>query len=321
MSIKYSIVVPVYNSEKFIRDCINSALKQGVPDFEVIVIDDGSSDSSWEIITQFRRNYERVVAIRKKNEGVALARNKALDYVRGEYVLFLDSDDLMADDLLEVVDKYIREDSIDILEFSYNYIDQNGNIFGGKTLEENYVRSNDHCLTLFLRGENSKSFCWNKVFRVEVIRELRFRYFSYSEDYLFNIEAFMKATSVRTISNPLYYYRSHPESAVNIPFNERKIDIVEAGEFAYNFLHEPKQRLYVSIYILDHCISLYYMVKSLGTCERKKYQHYFFHRFLLVYTRMYNDNAYTDLKSFHKIKYLIFRISPRIYSVLQKGLH
>ena len=123
---KVSIIIPVYNAEKYLNQCLESLCNQTLTDFEVVCINDGSTDSSLEILQDFASKDSRFIIIDKKNEGQGVARNIAIKQAKGEYLLCLDSDDWLETDALEKAYNKITTDNTDILFFDvYNYSEKN----------------------------------------------------------------------------------------------------------------------------------------------------------------------------------------------------
>ena len=113
--IKYSFIVPVYNTEKFLKKCLDSLVNQTYKDFEIIVVNDGSTDKSSNIISKYQKKYKNIIVINKENEGLSMARNRGIQKSSGKYIIFVDSDDYVSDKLLENIDKEMED--CDILRF------------------------------------------------------------------------------------------------------------------------------------------------------------------------------------------------------------
>ena len=122
----FSITIPVYNVEKYIHQCLDSVMEQTFKDFEVIILDDGSTDNSGNICDEYAHKDSRVKVIHDKNMGLLMARRRALQYVKGEYVLFLDSDDYWEKDLLENIYNIFSENKIDMVFFRYKAVNAEG---------------------------------------------------------------------------------------------------------------------------------------------------------------------------------------------------
>lgn len=200
-----SIIVPVYNTERFVSKCIESILGQSFEDFELILIDDGSTDQSGDICDKYATKDSRVKAIHQKNRGVSAARNRGLDVAQGNYLYFVDSDDYLESNALEIIYPYFFDSDIDMVCFGFQYRDENSNL----------IRLNEYTQKVLIREELIEEFfkspnrlngsCWNKIFRKEKISALRFdETVSYSEDWIFLFEAIYCCRQGITIPYCLY---------------------------------------------------------------------------------------------------------------------
>lgn len=212
---KFSVVVPIYGVEKYLEECINSVLSQTYTDFELILVDDKSPDNCPAICDAYAEKDSRIKVIHKpENEGVGFARNTGLSVASGDYVLFVDSDDSIKENLLEECLDYL-EDDMDILAFGadFRYEDENGAV----TRTERTV---PECFCAKTPGESAEMFAilnrsrifqypWNKVFKREFLIDtgVQFEKTKLIEDFLFNIAVFPKAKYIKSIDKPYYNYR------------------------------------------------------------------------------------------------------------------
>ncbi len=209
---KYSIIVPVYNSEKFIRECLDSLVKQTYKDYEIIVWNDGSTDNSVAILEEYEK-YDVVKVYYDSNSGASLARKKALNYASGTYLLFVDSDDVVSNILLETIDKYM-DNGIDLLQFSsitfYNKLSSkdipvNNSITVTKLNREEFM---DDIVRKTIIDGNEAIVLWNKVYRREIFLRIDRDYpHQFLEDYVLNMDYYTNVNSYVKIDAVLYYYR------------------------------------------------------------------------------------------------------------------
>lgn len=125
-NIKFSIIVPVYNVEKFLRESLDSIVAQTLKDFEVICVNDGSTDNSLEILKEYANNDSRIKVISQENQGQGVARNNAIDIAQGKYLLFVDPDDFIESNTLEVLYNKFHETDVDIIQFDYATCKEDG---------------------------------------------------------------------------------------------------------------------------------------------------------------------------------------------------
>lgn len=214
----FSIIIPMYNSEKYIRRCLESVIDQEFNDYEVIVIDDGSTDETIEIISKYVDSELNIELIQQNNAGVSAARNTALNYATGEYILFLDSDDYLIGNSMSRLNEILKKNkSIDILLF--NYCEKRPNEiknhilspkFLGKISKETAIES------IFYDVGGYLGYCWNKVYKHSILYDKSFdEQVTYLEDMLFNISCIMDANIIMGIDNQLYVYRWREDSVVH----------------------------------------------------------------------------------------------------------
>lgn len=172
-----SVVVPIYNAEKYIRRCVDSILLQTYRNLEVILVDDGSTDETPEILDDYAAKDDRVRVIHKENVGHAHSRNQGLFAANGEFITFMDCDDYMHPDFMEKMYGAICEDGSDMACCSFNYVDESGNRLGWSEpeLKRNAVSSID-AQKDFLTTYNIEGFSWNKLVRRSILTNNNLRY-------------------------------------------------------------------------------------------------------------------------------------------------
>lgn len=214
---KYSIIVPVYNAEKYIKQCVDSILSQKINDFELILSDDRSTDNSLEICRAYAEKHPNVKVISAtRNGGVSRARNAGIDISEGKYLLFVDSDDFVSEDYLEVIDKN-ESDDIGLVAFgNYEYVIPDISYDSvAKTVESSMntdlsrISPSEEDWLRFIIDSFFASPC-NKLFKADIVKDNHIRFDEGSvcyEDLMFNLAYCEKIESFRCISIPLYYYR------------------------------------------------------------------------------------------------------------------
>lgn len=211
---KISIIVPVFKVEKYIHRCLDSIINQTFSDWECILIDDGSPDNSGKICDEYAEKDTRFRVIHQENQGVSAARNAGLDAAKGEWIGFVDSDDWIASEYVEVLTD--NKDNIDILMFSNEILYDDG----GKTililenkLLTNQIEFEDYILSLKNRNYQNWEFfgyVWNKCYRRDIIQQYGIQFpknLSYREDNVFNEAYYRHTRSMKVIPRVLYYYR------------------------------------------------------------------------------------------------------------------
>ena len=206
VSDKISVIVPVYNVEKYLPRCIDSILNQTYKNLEIILVDDGSPDNCPAICDEYTQRDSRIKVIHKENGGVSSARNAGLDVATGEYIGFVDSDDWIATNMYEFLINSLTEQKADISICNFHSVDINGNsynnvqYFGG-------IFFQDEILNKYLSDSLCTPCVFNKLFNAQTIGGIRFDLSKkIGEDFLFNYFVFKNAKKIVTVEDLLYYY-------------------------------------------------------------------------------------------------------------------
>lgn len=208
MKYKISIVTPVYNSKKYIRKCIESIICQTYSYWELILIDDGSSDGSEEICDQYAVLDSRIKVIHKKNEGVTSARNDGIKYISGQYLLFVDSDDYIEPETLEILTDKVLENNYDIVMFGHHkmYENKETNISESDYQLDCSVMDQEHAMkNIYFYG----GMLWNKFIKVSLFKNNNITFnkdLNASEDWLFVLQLITKGRNFLYIKDKLYTY-------------------------------------------------------------------------------------------------------------------
>ncbi len=212
---KISVIVPVYNCEAYIKQCIESVLKQTFTDFELLLVDDGSSDRSGEICDDYAKKDARVRVIHKSNgNGAGEARNKGLECALSPFVEFLDSDDWLQEDMLEKLWDAQEKYQSDVVICGYRNIVslENPRYNFDTKYPSNVISGKQHVREYFVKyfPEGMVGYPWNKLYRTDIIRKqgLTFPKMRRLEDGIFNIDYFSHAEKICVIEDVLYNYRA-----------------------------------------------------------------------------------------------------------------
>ncbi|MBU8586943.1 glycosyltransferase [Priestia megaterium] len=241
-----SIIVPVYNVENYLVKCVNSILNQTLDNIEIILINDGSTDSSGEICNDFARIDERVSVIHQKNGGLSDARNTGLDVAKGKFVAFVDSDDYIHKDMYRLLVKTIEESECDIAEAGYKEVFEDTPyddkvVYDDKVSKRTY--SGKSAIASTIMDHDCRNYVWNKLYKRELWKHSRFPYGKLFEDVFTTYKIVEKASKVVKIDSVLYYYFQRSNSIVNSSFSIRKLDHCEALEEMMLFIEKKYPEL------------------------------------------------------------------------------
>lgn len=211
-----SIIVSIYNGENYLDRCLKSLVKQSVNHFEIILVDDGSIDSSYQICKHYASIYKNIKIIQKQNEGLSIARLAGLKVASGDYVIFIDCDDYVASNLVEELYKRIKLNYADLILFDYFVIDkfENKSIHTVNLPESLERKYNPDIYAIESIGDNwnnqnfIQSFLWIRCIKKNILNEQMFvsERICYTEDVLFNLSISYKINTVSYIKKPLYFY-------------------------------------------------------------------------------------------------------------------
>lgn len=218
----FSIIIPFYNVEKYITKCLESIIEQEYTDYEVILVDDGSQDSTRGIVEEKIKGCYRFRLIIQDNSGVSTARNKAMDVAKGKYLWFIDSDDWIENGALEIIHNHIRE--VEVLGFSnYQFFEDDNFLRPNPINADSLIITNSEIVEKKYRFETAP---WIYVFNKDFLEKnkIRFREDIYiHEDEFFLAECLQKITTCQFISNQLYYHRIRQGSLMRSKNTERKL--------------------------------------------------------------------------------------------------
>lgn len=215
-SIKLTIAVAIYNVENYLEKCLESLLNQTKKNgYEILLINDGSKDNSLTICENYLKKGLKAEIITKENEGLISVRNLSIQLARGEYILFLDGDDFIEENTIEIIMNEITEN--DLLVFGFYWINNNFYTKDKRFIENKVYCSKEKIKDLVYMDKINTSV-WNKIFRVSILREnnIKFLNFYKCEDIMFNIEYLKKCHRVKIIKNVLYNYIFRDDSLSNI---------------------------------------------------------------------------------------------------------
>lgn len=205
-----SIIVPVYNAEKYIHRCIDSILHQEYTDYELLLVDDGSTDASGAICDEYASNDKRIHVFHKPNTGVSDTRNMALGKAKGTYLQFLDSDDWITPDATKLMVRAAQENHCDLVISDFYRVVGKRISHKGDIEEEGVLSQEEFAAHMMVNpADFYYGVLWNKLFRREIVEQHQLRMdteISWCEDFMFNLEYIRYAQTFYALQAPIYYY-------------------------------------------------------------------------------------------------------------------
>lgn len=269
---KFSVIIPVYKAEDTLRRCVDSLLKQNRTDAEIILINDGSPDSSGEICKEYAESFNEIKYIEKENGGVGSARNAGLEVAEGDYILFVDSDDWVTDDYFDSINSAIADYEYDFIQFSQSISDDEQNTskyippFSSCKRDEIVKRLAEDMWKKRINTPNGK------VYKLSIIKENNISFsdnLEVGEDRTFNIEYILNIKSFRVIEKPLYVLCLENEDSLSRKKRDDLDEQIELAEehlkkvFEKSTLSEDEKELYLKSMNFDNMRAVYTKAKYL----------------------------------------------------------
>ena len=262
---KVSVIMPVHNSEQFLSEAISSVLEQSFTDFEFIIVDDASTDSSVAICKQFAENDDRIVILKNDTDihCPGAPRNVGLDHAKGDYIYFIDSDDWIDPELLECAVESIEKDDSDIVEFGF-YIERFDPVrstektdigFQG-VITKQYIEDNI-CEFWY----NRHYMLWMHMFRKNTVKDIRFEHIKVSEDVCFLMDVLVNANKLSYVNEAYYHYRVVKGSTYHQwndqIFENFSIQFKHEADFLNSLSRKPTDKEFGMIICSSYIISIY----------------------------------------------------------------
>lgn len=255
-----SVIIPIYNVDKYIRECFDSILSQEFADIEFICIDDGSTDTSGHICDEYAARDTRFIVKHTTNQGASAARNLGLSLAQGDYIAWIDPDDYVTTDWLSNITQTIREYNCDILVFDYIRVKNNQTIIKQYREKSGYVDQLQF-LSDITDDQIIQSQLWQKVFKRELFHDIRFPLnITCMEDYAILHFLVEKANNVFYLRKPLYYYRQRNDSLVMKPDLDKSYQCCLIAQARYEYLSAKYQNIHLIGYwgqVMGFCIQFH----------------------------------------------------------------
>ena len=238
---KLSIIVPVYNVLPYIRQCLDSLLGQTVEDYEILLVDDGSTDGTAAVLEEYRARYPEKISLRRvDNGGQGRARNFAIEDARGHYLGFIDSDDTIAPDMYEKLVARAEETGADVVvcDWLARYDDGREEVLPACVQEHPLASAGSAC---------------NKIFRRELVGDIRFPTGLWYEDFYFSAMMLIRADMVEYVREPLYIYRRHQDSTMRNNNSAKNLDMLKIMDMLSVHML-PERRDEFEFFLVNHVL-------------------------------------------------------------------
>jgi len=250
--LKLSVIIPVYNAGEDLKKCLDSVLSQTINDFELILVDDGSTDGSEQICDDYALIDDRIKVIHQSNGGQAHARNVGIDLAQGEYIGFVDNDDTVVPNMFEILLNNAIVNSYDISAASFKELKDDGTYVSKQHDSIVMILSNDEGIHQILLRNKLDIYVWTKIYKRSFLTKhcIRFERGKNDEDFLFNFAAYAKASSSIFVDIALYVYHYKRDSETRRIRKDRINDYLVGTWYRVNKIVEQTNLLYPKYVLL-----------------------------------------------------------------------
>lgn len=270
-----SIIVPIYNVEAYLKQCLDSILSQSYSNLEVILVNDGSTDQSQIIINEYLKKDSRCIGVMKENGGLSDSRNYGMQYVTGEYVLFVDSDDWLELSMVEVLIEASQKYQADIVQCGFYYAYPKYLLYDNRWYQEDdspCLLNRDLAMKELVINEKIKNFAWGKLFKTTLVKDIPFKFGVLFEDVFWMHQIVHQLNKYVIVHYPLYYYRQR-ENSIVAQYRVKNLDIIKGQFERKDFLHNYYPHLVVQqdILLLQTILIHYKLLRKNKTQDPKEY--------------------------------------------------
>lgn len=287
LNFKISIVIPIYNVQEYLEDCIESVINQTYNNIEIILVDDGSTDHCPQMCDEYATKDNRIQVIHKKNGGLSDARNAGIKAATGEYITFIDSDDFVDEHFVEYLFKLIMSQNSDISVCHSVNVDESGKQFGSQQKFANVLyKSNQECMEGFLIADNVGTVAWGKLYKTSLFNNVEYALGKYHEDVFTTYKLVAQCNRIVCGKETLYCYRHRIASISTQSFSEKHLDAIQGKIEQRDFL----KKNYPNLTSIGNAEILYAVnVCVLRLIEAKRYEKKYIQRFQKYYRQYEKD--------------------------------
>lgn len=308
-----SIIVPIYNVEKYLAKCIESILNQTYTNFELILVDDGSPDNCGKICDSYKEKDSRIIVVHKKNGGLSSARNVGIDIAKGEYIGFVDSDDYIEPYMYEELLNAVLRDKCKLSVCNINYVFEDGKVIPKVKNESNQIYDFEQAILEMNTYRMFDMGAWSKLYHHSLFDEIRFPEGKLSEDFYIMYKIFDKAQRVSYVAKPCYNYLQRQNSItknkkINHDFADAAYEQMIYLDKKYPKLEVVAHTSYASSILTVYDFYLKNKVKC--SCETRK-------QFICIIKENMKFIKKADyLSNAKKIQFRLFVVCPSMYNLV-----
>lgn len=326
-----SVVVPIYNVEKYLKKCIDSIVHQTYKNLEIILCDDGSTDSCPQICDKYADMDLRIKVIHKTNGGLSDARNVGIESATGKYILFIDSDDFINENMIFYLYDALIKNQADMACCQRQEVDECGKkLKSNKKYNTFIVNENEECMREFLNNPQMDTVAWGKLYMRSMFKNIRYPVGKYHEDVFTTYKLIAQCKKIFVGEEKYYYYRIRTDSIMTSTFNRKHMDSIKGNEERAIFIQEnyPKLQKYANagiLYAVNKCVVRLAKCKTLDDKSismngvimefqkyYRKYESDYLHGNSGIKAKIFSIIAFVNLP-------MLMYIVKKYYSVKKKG--
>ncbi len=322
---KISVVVPVYNIEDFLPECLDSIIHQSYQNLEIILVNDGSTDSSLQICEDYAKKDSRIQVITQQNAGLSAARNTGIKVATGEYITFIDSDDYIDLDMINILYDQLVKNAADMSVCQFMPVDEDSNPLPLKKHYPSFVVSgNEKCMEEFFLDTGIKTCAWGKLYRTDLFEEISYPVGKYHEDVYTTYRIVALCEKIAICSEEMYYYRQRANSIMHHSFSPKHLDAVYACIDRAQFVNERYTNLKIHslatiVYSANSCAKRLIGLENVDEEvvaflqeQYRKYELYFLLSHSSILAKAFSLFAYFNLKALLKTANLSLNLVRKI---------
>lgn len=303
-----SIIIPAYNIKDYLVRCVDSVLSQTYQNIEIILVDDGSTDDTPRLCDIYSEKNTNIKVIHKSNGGLSDARNHGIDIAKGEYLMFVDSDDWIEPNMVEELYLYCKRSSLKLTVCECIYAYEDGNIDKRNLSGEEFILDKKKAFEMLLQDRRFRTNAWNKIYHKSLWENIRFPYGKKYEDVHIMHEIYDKCDNIGFIDSGFYYYFQRKGSIVHQPKLDSFDDLIEGTIIRYNYLykyyHELVDRASASV-----ITSVLIVLRNIGI-NKIKYTKEDIAKYCAIVANYRTSAASNFFSPRTKIDWLLYKISP-----------
>lgn len=315
MEEKISVIIPIYQVEKFLNKCIESVISQTYKCLEILLIDDGSKDNCPKICDQYAKEDKRIKIIHKENGGLSDARNMGIKNATGDYIFFLDSDDWVDQRIISHLYMLIKKYDADIAECQYEKVYKEDAIINNEDKEEIKVYTPKESLeNLITERSENRVVSWNKLYKKKLFNQIEFPMGKIHEDEYTTYKLLYKCKKIVVTNLKFYYYRQRENSIISEKFNPKRLDVIQAYEEKLEFYKEKNE---IELYQKEIPKFLYILLNCYYNSKKAKFNKEIVKNIKDKYRKIYRE--YKKIKSNNikeRVKYGLIYIIPDLVFIL-----